>query len=82
MTLLIMPNACLYADLGHAVTDDTQEYFAGEPPSIATTKRLIEELDKHDFVMHVGDIAYAEGYSTTVSVIFWLVVEWSVFVCF
>ena len=62
-----MPCAFLHEDLGHGPMDDTQEYFPGEPPSLTTTKRLIGELDKHDFVMHVGDIAYAEGYSTTVS---------------
>ena len=54
--------------MGHAVMDDTRQMLLhDEPPSLNTTNRLIAELDKHDFVMHIGDIAYAEGFATTVS---------------
>ena len=47
--------------------DDTRHMLPIDFPSLNTTKRLIAELDKHDFVMHIGDIAYAEGFGATVS---------------
>ena len=54
------------SDLGHGAMDDSSETIPNEPPSLKTTKWLAAEADSHDFVLHVGDIAYAEGYSTTV----------------
>ena len=53
--------------MGHSVMDDTMEVLHDEPPSLNTTKRLIAEAGNYNFVMHIGDIAYAEGFSTTVS---------------
>lgn len=49
--------------------DDTREIKNDQPASLNTTARLTAEADEHDFVMHVGDIAYAEGFSTSVSVV-------------
>ena len=51
--------------------DDSREVLGAEPPSVNTTNRLIAEIDNHDFVMHIGDISYAEGFSTSVSSPFW-----------
>ena len=36
-------------------------------PSINTTYRMMEELDRTDFVMHIGDMSYAQGYAAIVS---------------
>ncbi len=47
--------------------DDTQEIIHDEPPSLLTTKRLVADADDYDFVMHIGDISYAEGFAGTVS---------------
>lgn len=34
--------------------------------SLNTTKRIEEQLDKIDFVIQIGDISYAMGYSSMV----------------
>ena len=39
-------------------------------PSINTTDRLLEELYRTDFLMHIGDMSYAQGYAAIVSDIF------------
>ena len=36
-------------------------------PSINTTDRLLEELYRTDFFMHIGDMSYAQGYAAIVS---------------
>ena len=36
-------------------------------PSINTTDRMMEELYRTDFVMHIGDMSYAQGYAAIVS---------------
>ena len=35
-------------------------------PSINTTDRLMEELYRTDFLMHIGDMSYAQGYAAIV----------------
>ena len=35
-------------------------------PSLNTTDRLLEELDGTDFLMHIGDMSYAQGYAAIV----------------
>ncbi len=47
--------------------DDSQEILHDEPPSLVTTKRLVADADNHNFVLHIGDISYAEGFAGTVS---------------
>lgn len=37
-------------------------------PSMNTTYRMKGELDNVDFVMHIGDMSYAQGYAAIVSV--------------
>lgn len=56
----------LCTDLGHGQLDVTNEIEDFEVASYETTMKLAAEVDSHDFVMHVGDIAYAEGFSTSV----------------
>lgn len=46
--------------------DDTNEVINTEPPSLNTTKRLIPDASDYHFVMHIGDISYAEGFGSTV----------------
>ena len=36
-------------------------------PSINTTARLMQELYRTDFLMHIGDMSYAQGYAAIVS---------------
>ena len=47
--------------------DDSREVLNDEPPSLVTTKLLVADADGYDFVMHIGDISYAEGFAGTVS---------------
>lgn len=47
--------------------DDTREVIREEPPSLNTTARMSAIVDDYDFVMHIGDICYAEGFGSTVS---------------
>ena len=35
-------------------------------PSLNTTERLLEELSRTDFLMHIGDMSYAQGYAAIV----------------
>ena len=37
-------------------------------PSMNTTDLIKEELDNVDFVLHIGDMSYAQGYAAIVSV--------------
>ena len=36
-------------------------------PSLNTTDRLMGELYRTDFLMHIGDMSYAQGYAAIVS---------------
>jgi hypothetical protein len=57
----------LSTDLGHGQMDDTKEVINAEPPSLNTTRNMAAIADDYDFVMHIGDISYAEGFASTVS---------------
>ena len=46
--------------------DDNDEILDNEPSSLITTKRLVADAEDYDFVMHVGDTSYAEGFSGSV----------------
>lgn len=54
-----------FGDLGHGQMDDSSEVLHSEPPSLITTKRMAEDTNDYNFVMHIGDIAYAEGFAST-----------------
>ncbi len=45
--------------------DTSIENKKNQEPSLNTTRRLLQ--DKGDFIMHVGDLSYAEGYGASVS---------------
>ncbi len=53
-------------DLGHGEIDDTKQVLRDEEPSLNTTRRLVEEMEYQDLVLHIGDICYAEGFAATV----------------
>ena len=53
--------------MGHGAFDDTRQVLKLEQPSIETTKHLVGEMDSHDLLLHVGDLAYADGYEPIVS---------------
>jgi len=51
-------------DAGSQIYDSYQ--MQTEQPSMNTTNRIQEQLDDIDFVMHIGDMSYALGYSSVV----------------
>lgn len=51
--------------------DGNQEVLFEEAASLLTTKRLVADAEGYDFVMHIGDISYAEGFAGTVSFCVW-----------
>ena len=54
-----------FLDMGCAELDDSY-MVQTEKASLNTTKRIMEQLDKTDFVLQIGDISYALGYSSIV----------------
>ena len=42
-----------------------------QPDSFNTTKMIEKQLDKIDFVLHIGDISYARGFSAVVRLSYW-----------
>lgn len=52
-----------YGDMGCAEMDDSYMVQTVKA-SLNTTKRIREQLDKIDFVLQIGDISYAMGYSS------------------
>ena len=38
-----------------------------QPDSFNTTRMIEEQIDNIDFVLHIGDISYARGFSAVVS---------------
>jgi len=60
-TIFLLP-----PDMGHGELDDTKQVLKLEPPALDTTRNLIREMDQHDFVFHVGDLSYADGYEAIV----------------
>ena len=55
--------------MGHGEFDDTRQVLHHEQASINTTKNLIKEMDTHDLILDVGDISYADGYESVVSIV-------------
>ena len=53
-------------DMGCGEVDDSL-MMETEIPSINTTNHILDQIDDVDFVMHIGDISYAQGYSSVVS---------------
>lgn len=45
-----------------AERDGSNEYNSYQPGSLNTTDTIVKDLDNIDFVVHIGDITYANGY--------------------
>ena len=59
-------------DLGHGEFDDSRQVLKLEQPSINTTRHLVSEMSRHDLVLHVGDLSYADGYEPIVMLPYFL----------
>nr|AGT16010.1 hypothetical protein SHCRBa_246_L12_R_180 [Saccharum hybrid cultivar R570] len=52
----------IFGDMSKAEVDGSNEFNDFEPASLNTTNQLIKDLKNIDVVLHIGDIAYANGY--------------------
>lgn len=52
-----------YGDMGKGEEDGSEEHWE-ERPSLNTTRNVLALVDETDLVLHIGDIAYAVGYSS------------------
>uniref|UniRef100_A0A6V7QUI8 Purple acid phosphatase n=1 Tax=Ananas comosus var. bracteatus TaxID=296719 RepID=A0A6V7QUI8_ANACO len=52
----------IFGDMGKAERDGSNEYNSYQPGSLNTTDTIVKDLDNIDFVVHIGDITYANGY--------------------
>ena len=66
--LCVIKLCCVIKDLGHGEFDDSRQVLKLEQPSINTTRHLINEMSRHDLVLHVGDLSYADGYEPIVRI--------------
>ena len=58
---------CL-SDMGNGQPDDSQQATSKQQqPALNTTQLLNKYLSDTDLVLHIGDISYANGYSSVVS---------------
>ena len=57
--------AFVFADMGCGEIDGSYREQLYNP-SLNTTDRLMEELYRTDFLMHIGDMSYAQGYAAIV----------------
>eukprot|EP00698_Gefionella_okellyi_P002402 TRINITY_DN1225_c0_g2_i3.p1 TRINITY_DN1225_c0_g2~~TRINITY_DN1225_c0_g2_i3.p1 ORF type:complete len:353 (-),score=59.68 TRINITY_DN1225_c0_g2_i3:924-1982(-) len=51
-----------YGDLGKGLQDNSIQMFP-EQASLNTTAAVAAQVDSTDLILHIGDIAYAEGYA-------------------
>ncbi|CAL4898421.1 unnamed protein product [Urochloa decumbens] len=54
----------IFGDMGKAEEDSSDEYGNYEQASLNTTKQIINDLENIDMVIHIGDLSYANGYSS------------------
>ncbi|KAL5543906.1 hypothetical protein UlMin_007690 [Ulmus minor] len=52
----------ILGDMGKADRDGANQYANNQPGALNTTDQLIKDLKNIDFVFHIGDMAYADGY--------------------
>lgn len=55
-------------DMGTGQYDDSMQAKEQQQPALNTTRLVMGQLNQTDFVLHVGDISYAEGYASVVRV--------------
>ena len=62
-----------FVDMGCGEEDDSLFLVEDiQPHSFDTTDLIQEMLDDIDFVLHIGDVSYARGFSAVVSIVIWL----------
>ena len=55
-------------DMGMGQIDGSLEpIYSEQYPSLNTTQLIMNELNKTDLVLHIGDISYARGFAGVVS---------------
>lgn len=54
--------------MGNGQPDDSRQVVTGQQPALNTTKLVLGQLNRTDLVLHIGDISYARGYASVVSV--------------
>ncbi|CAM6117218.1 unnamed protein product [Calypogeia fissa] len=52
----------IFGDMGKAEEDGSNEFSNYQLAALNTTNTLAEDLDNYDFIVHNGDLAYANGY--------------------
>ena len=61
MILTLLDMGCGEEDGSFFMVEDIQ------PDSFNTTRMIMEQIENIDFVLHIGDISYARGFSAVVS---------------
>eukprot|EP01117_Protostelium_nocturnum_P003237 TRINITY_DN14196_c0_g1_i1.p1 TRINITY_DN14196_c0_g1~~TRINITY_DN14196_c0_g1_i1.p1 ORF type:complete len:572 (-),score=157.83 TRINITY_DN14196_c0_g1_i1:70-1785(-) len=56
-------NFVCFGDLGKFTPDGTSEHWNAAHDSMLTVQNVLNRANQTDFVLHIGDIAYAVGYS-------------------
>jgi len=59
----ILVDLIAYGDMGKGEEDGSFEHWE-EVPSLNTTKNVYSQINFIDLILHIGDIAYAVGYSS------------------
>ena len=54
--------------MGNAQIDDSRQAVKQQQPALNTTRLVENQIDETDVVLHIGDISYARGYASVVSV--------------
>ena len=58
--------SCSDPDLGHGELDGSNQVKVYEQPSLNTTKYMLQEINRTDLIVHIGDLSYAVGYAAQV----------------
>ena len=56
-------------DMGMGQADGSLQPIYEEYPSLNTTRLVMKEVNNTDFILHIGDISYADGLAGEVSVL-------------
>jgi len=55
--------------MGNGQEDDSQQIInPSQQPALNTTRLVLNQIDQTDLVLHIGDISYARGFASVVSV--------------
>ena len=54
--------------MGMGQADGSLQPIQEQYPSLNTSRLIMKEVNKTDFILHIGDISYARGYAAVVGV--------------